>query len=139
MDRDRKLWWLALTLAVLVPVPFLADVYSGHIDRSGSVIIVAGALLVAAMGVDLWRRTAPSARAPLTQPPKHPVLLNALFVATLLALGSGLVYLIFLGPESNWRHNLRTIAVCLLAFVTYNLLLTLIRYVRIRRHNLTNS
>jgi hypothetical protein len=132
VNRNRMLWLVGLGLVTLAAAVFVADIYSGHIEQSSSVSILAIVIAVSGMGVDLWARSSPYVPELRIRPPKHAVLLNLLFVATMLALSGGLVYLTFLNPHSNWRRTLRTVVMSIAFLLAYNLLVVLLRRMRTR-------
>jgi hypothetical protein len=118
---------------------FLADVYSGHIERSLSLAVLALSIGLVGLGFDLWARSSPGKFSQMVNTRKHSVALNILFFATMAALVAAPMYFVFFEPQWNWPREAFSTGRVVFLIVSYNLVVASVRYLRIRGNESTNS
>jgi hypothetical protein len=90
---------------------------------------------VLGLGLDVWARSSPGGRTPVIDARKHPVLTRVAFFSVLVILTLVLVQPIFSDPQWSLRRDLLTILISVLLLVSFNLLITFVRYLRTRTHH----
>jgi uncharacterized membrane protein len=140
MDRNRRLWWIGFSLVLVALGLFFIDIYSGHIERSKSLAILALMMGVYGLGLDIWTRTSPGFVMPSIAKPKRPVLTSVLFLGTMAVLSVSLVYLARSDPKS-WQAQLYSALRLLALLVLYWSVFFAIKVTRLRakRSVLTGS
>jgi hypothetical protein len=139
VDQSRNLWWIALSLVLLAAGLFYIDIYSGHIERSMTLVVLALMIGVCGLGLDLWARSSPRSLKPLFAVSKNPVVARLLFFGTMLTLIAAMVGTILAEPQLRWWRVFRIALFSVLGVVIYNQLITFIRRVRARSYDSTNN
>lgn len=131
MNRNRKLWWTALSLELLALGLVSIGIYLGHLERSISLMVLAVTIGVSGIGLDIWVRTSPGSFNPSSLLTKHPVLTSALFWAAMAALSVALVFLVRLDPRT-WKTQLYSGLKPLALLVVYWTIIFAVRFMRLR-------
>jgi hypothetical protein len=139
VKRELRIRWIGRTLLVLAVALVCVDIYSGHFDRSLSLFTVALIIGVFGLALDLWDRTSPGRSVATIRAHKHPIALTVLFFLTMAALAVALVIFFYFDSPAARKLDVFSLAIILPLFVSYNLLIAFIKYLRMRHQNPTNS
>jgi hypothetical protein len=132
MEHTNKLALASVSFVLLGVVLLFTAINSQGLKPSWPLVIVALAVILLGVGLDVWRRSTPGQTGLLFDLRKHQRVANVLFVLLMLVLGGIYFVSVPTGLNSVWV-DARVAAVILVGLVSYNLLIRMIRKIRSKK------
>jgi hypothetical protein len=132
MEHSNKFGLASVGFVLIGAVLLFTAINSRGLEPSWPLVIVALAVVLLAVGFDVWRRSTPGQTGLLFDLHKYPRIANVLFVLLMLVLGGIYIGSVRTGMNSVWV-DARVAAFILVGLVSYNFLIRTIRKIRAKK------